>query len=156
MNADETRQLTTRLQLIYGGLIAAVLIYVAVAWLAVAQGNVQAQPLPDLLVAVLVGLAGADLLAGPAIRQILLKQVDGSGGEIPGPEAGMKIQRAYVAGAAVTEAAAVFGLILTFLSGRVVWTVVLSAAVVVALLASWPSRSKVRSLLGIPGMPLEP
>lgn len=156
MNRTEPRQLAIRLQLIYAALVAAVVVYVVVAWLAISQGGVHPRPLPDQLLAVLAALAAAQLLAGPAARRVLLKQLDGSGGVRPDPGAGLRIQRAYVLGAAVSEGVAVVGLVLTFLSGWIGWVAAFSAAAVISLLGAWPSESKIRSLLGAPDAPLEP
>ena len=158
MSEQDRGQFLLRLQVICGALAASVVMYVGVAWVVVRQGALGevSGAMPAALPGAMLVAAALLLVAAGRVQRAMLARAakpDGTGGSGVPMQA---IQSAYIVGFALREAVAICGLVLTLISGDLKWAVVLSAVAVLAMVAGWPTRSRVESYLGQGRGPLEP
>jgi len=121
-------------------IVASVFVYVAIAWvvaptIAVENGDTELVQLMAMILAVLsLGhLVAAQMLFAVRAR-VAAKQ--------PTPEQRLSSYRAaIILSFALREAVAVYGLILSFLSGDVRWCLGFGAAAIASMLLGWPNRS---------------
>jgi len=140
------------LNVICAALVFSVMVYVAIAWFLVQRGSVQpSEGLPQVFPVILVLVALSVVMAAPVVSTMILKQGVAAAGE----DAGRRLnshQTSLIVGFALREVAAVMGLVLTLLSGRLIWVVALAAVAVAAMLLAWPKREKMLELArGGPG-----
>ena len=118
-----------------------------IAWFLLEQGSLpEVEAIPGILPAVLAAVAVALVLGAPLVSRLILNQaLSGTDDDVE-----RKLdayQSALIIGFAVREAAAVIGLVLTFLTANLVWVVPLAAVAVVSMLQGWPKREKLLHLL---------
>jgi len=158
MSDEDRAQLILRLQVICGALMWSVLIYVGLAWFLGRQGAAgnMTKALPAALPGALLVAAALLLLASNRVPRMMLARAaepDEAGGAIVPIQA---VQSAYVVGFALRETVAIFGLVLTLTSGDMIWVLALSAVAILAMVAGWPTRSRVEAHLDVGSGPLEP
>jgi hypothetical protein len=143
--------------IICAALVGSVFIYAAIAWLLLAQGEIGpadggGSQLP-VLPYVLAALGFCALVAAPRISSLVL----GSGGtNDENPEQTLqRYQTSVIAGFAVRESAAIFGLVATFLTGNMVWVAGLAIAASLTMVAAWPRKETVLSELETGPTPID-
>ena len=138
------------LGIICAALVGSVLFYGVLAWFLLAQGAIgpgeEGGPGP-FVPYVLAALGFCALVAAPVVSSAVFRS-GGGGKETPDPEQMLaRYQTSVIVGFAVRESAAVFGLVATFLTGDLIWVGVLGLAASLAMIAAWPRREKVQSVL---------
>jgi len=138
-----------RLQIICGGIAASVLVYVGIAWVLIRQGTAanMATLLPPAVPWALAAAAVLLIVGGNQLPKAMLGRAaqPGNVGSPGGTQ--QSIQTAYIIGFALHEAAAILGLILSLVSGRLMWVLVFGGAALLAMAGAWPTREKIRPLL---------
>jgi len=126
------------LQLICGAFLVSVAVYVLVARLVMGKAPALA-PLPELLPWILAGVAVLALLSAQPLGALMARNAESQ----PTPEARQAgYRQAVVVAFAVRESAAIFGLVLTLLTGDLSWVLILAAAAVLAMVIGWPRRAQ--------------
>jgi hypothetical protein len=126
-------------------LLASVAIYVGIAFVLIQQGSIpttDSAELPEIFPVVLCAIAVLTVMGAQVMAAALLKQnLARATGEDPTPRLNA-FQSAVIIGFAMREAAAVMGLVLTFLTGEILWVVGLSAVAAAAMLLAWPRKQR--------------
>ena len=136
------------LGIICAALGGSVFISAAIAWLLLAQGAIgpgeEGSQLP-ILPTVLAALGFSALVVAPKISSMVLGS---GGGHEENPEQTLqRYQTSVIAGFAVRESAAIFGLVATFLTGNMVWVAALAVAAALAMISGWPRKQALLSAL---------
>lgn len=137
--APEIAQALAVLRVVAGALAGSVLVYAGVAWFLTSEAaavGFEPAGLPDPLPWVLFGLGLALLLVAPAVEA----RIRSAGGDQEPRQALATFRTATVAGFALREAAAVFGLVVAITTGEGIWCFALSAAALLAMAQAWPTR----------------
>lgn len=138
---------------------SSVLIYLVIAAFLVSQGG--GSPLghdmmPSLLTPVLAVVAVMMLVAAEVLYRIQLRQLR----ERPTPADPDQILTGYrqtlLVSLALRESTAVFGLVLTLLSGNLLWCAVFAAASLAAMAFIWPTRRLMEELVTSDIPPISP
>ena len=160
MGADMTGELDSCLRvatIVTVAMMASVGVYVILAAVLVDRGEIPFQPagmLPSLLPAALVAAAVLLVVAAQALYRMQLARLRGLAGAAG---ALAEYRRTHLIGLALSESAAIFGLVLTLLWGALLWCYALAALALVSMAALWPNRSRLQELLTPAGRaPIEP
>jgi F0F1-type ATP synthase membrane subunit c/vacuolar-type H+-ATPase subunit K len=131
--------------IIAGALAASVLVYMAVAWFVAPSttspglGSEQLQ----LMALVLAVLSIGHLVAAQALFTSRLR----AAAKLPSPGQRLESYRtSFILAFALREAVAIYGLVLSFLSGDVRWCLGFGAIALVSMLMGWPRRSAMERL----------
>lgn len=135
--------------IIIAALMGSLVIYGGLGWILLQDGTIK--PLtPDLSrVAVwVIALAGLGLVAmGPVVANALVASQARAFGsqQPPGVPPAQIFLSTTVVGAAVVEAGGLVGLVLTLLTGEVIWVICLCGAALLLMAQMWPSRSRMEN-----------
>ena len=132
------------LQIIVLAAIMSLVAYVGIAFLLIRQDVVQPMAIPTILPPVLGAVAVSILLAANFIVKGL---IDKARNLSPPTERLGRYQAAAVVGIALRESAGVIGLVLTLLTGSLLWVGLLSGLSAVAILTNVPTRSILEDLV---------
>ncbi len=129
-------------------ILMAVPIYVVVAYLVVGQNAITAVPeLAPVVVWVLAAIAVAQLL----VASVVAGKLKTAAASKPTAEERLASYRvSIIVGFALRESTAIIGLVITFLSGDLVWCVGLGALSIASMLLAWPKRSEAEALAADP------
>ncbi len=157
MDESGLKRLTVTLQLIQFAILNATVLYVVVAWMVTRSSEPALEgATPEWLPHVLAALGLAALVAAGPVSKLLMRSQKARSGS--GPQ-GLRqaIMQSHIIGAAIRESAAIYGLVATFVTGSMLWVGGMSLLTVLALLATWPTRSRLQPLVGIDETaPIEP
>lgn len=142
---SSTDQFVRLINIIAVALVASVLVYMVVAWVVaptIAEAGGDAEFI-QLLAAILAIVSLGHLVAAQMLFAIRIR----SAAKLPTPEQRLASYRvAIILSFALREAVAVYGLILSFLSGDPRWCLGFGAVAVVSMLLGWPKRSAMEQL----------
>lgn len=132
------------LQIIVMAAVTSLVIYVGIAFFLIRQGAFQPTVIPTILPPVLSAVAVSILLvAGFIVTGLIDKaRIINPASERFGP-----YQTAVIIGMALRESAGIIGLVLTLLTGSLLWVCLLSALGAFAILTNFPTRSALENLL---------
>lgn len=139
---DQAARTTT---ILAGAIAASVPIYMAVAWVvapsvATASGNDDVVP---LLAAIFAVLSAGHLV----LAQLLFASRARAAEKLPTPEERLASYRvAVIIAFAIREAVALYGLVLTLLSGDPRWCLGFGVVALVSMALGWPRRSEMERL----------
>lgn len=135
---------------------ASVVVYIVVGWLLIDVLGFEAlAALPPAMVTaiaasqlfvILAGYLISNAIRGPAPARQRSGGIDRATSD--DAEADMqRYARSVIVASALREVAAVVGLVLTLLSGELVWVALLGAATIVSMIVHWPRRGAVQDYL---------
>lgn len=140
-----TDQFIRLINIIAVALVASVLVYVVIAWVVaptVAEAGGDAE-LIQMMAAVLAVVSLGHLVAAQMLFAIRVRAAE----KLPTTEQRLSSYRiAIILSFALREAVAVYGLILSFLSGDARWALGFGAVAVMSMFLSWPKRSDMERL----------
>lgn len=142
---SSTDQLVRMNTLIAAALVASVVVYIAVAWLIAPTAAAPSQDTEyiQLIAAILAVLSLGHLVAAQTLFAIRAR----AAAKLPTPEQRLGAYRvALILSFALREAVAVFGLVLSFLSGDARWCLGFGAVALISMLMGWPKRSEMNRL----------
>jgi len=135
-----TDQFIRLINIIAAALVASVVVYMAIAWIVaptIAEAGADAEFI-QLMAAILATMSLGHLVAAQMLFAIRFR----AAAKLPTPEQRLGSYRtAIILSFALREAVAVYGLILSFLSGDARWCFGFGAVAVVSMLLGWPKRS---------------
>jgi hypothetical protein len=135
-----TDQSARMITLIAAALVISVLVYMAIAWFVApttAVSNEDTQFI-QLMAAILAIVSLGHLVAAQMLFAIRVRAAE----KLPAPEQRLGSYRAaIILSFALREAVAVYGLILSFLSGDARWCFGFGAVALASMLLGWPKRS---------------
>jgi hypothetical protein len=139
---DEFARVTT---IIAGAIAGSVLVYMAIAWI-VAPTVTTSGDNPNfirLVAGVLAALSAGHLVAARVLFATRLRAAE----KLSTPEQRLGGYRvAVIIAFAVREAVALYGLVLSFLSGDPIWCIGFGAVALMSMLLSWPKRPEMERL----------
>ena len=134
-----TEQFIRLINIIAAAIVASVFVYMVIAWV-VAPTLAEESRDPGLvqtLAAILAVVSLGHLVAAQILFAIRVRAAE----KLPTPEQRLGSYRAaIILSFALREAVAVYGLILSFLSGDARWCLGFGAVAVVSMLLGWPNR----------------
>jgi len=126
-------------------LVASVLVYMVIGWVVaptVAESGGDAE-LIQMMAAILAVVSLGHLVAAQMLFAIRVRATE----KLPTPEQRLSSYRvAIILSFALREAVAIYGLILSFLSGDARWALGFGAVSAMSMLLSWPKRSTIKRL----------
>ncbi|HHQ49547.1 MAG TPA: hypothetical protein ENK19_11785 [Acidobacteria bacterium] len=143
--------------LITAAMLVSVLFYVLIAVLLLRRGQLFLVSGVSLLEPALAAAAVLGAVGGPWFFRMRVRGLE-EASRSTAPELTLeRLQRARIVGLALAETAAIFGLVLTLVTGRSVWCFGLAALSVAAMLTLWPRRGQLERV-AFPGeaRPIEP
>ena len=147
------------LRIISMAFVGSVLFYVGLCWLLLP--TLGPEPIMDLPFPVIAGIAASQLvviLAGYLLSRSIragAASVATAAATDPGRRPGIYMQRyvqSVVVALAMRELAAVVGLMLSLLTGQIMWVVFLGGASVISMLVHWPRRGAVEEWFSQQGL----
>lgn len=142
---SSTVQSARATQIIAAAIAASVLLYMAVAWLVVPTMSIPNANLQHvmLMAGVLAVLSIGHLLVAQTLFAARVRRAE----ELPTPEQRLGAYRvAVILAFAIREAVAIYGLVLSFISGDLRWCAGFGAIALVSMLMGWPKRSTIDRL----------
>jgi len=140
-----TDQFIRLINIIAVALVTSVLVYMVIAWVVaptVAEAGGAAE-LIQMMAAILTIVSLGHLVAAQMLFAIRVRAAE----KLPTPEQRLSSYRvAIILSFALREAVAVYGLILSFLSGDVRWAIGFGAVAAISMLLGWPRRSAMETL----------
>lgn len=132
------------LQAIVMAAVMSLVAYVGIAFFLIRQEAIEPMTLPTILPPVLSAVAVSTLLIAGFIVKGLIDKAQLINPPIDrfGP-----YQAAVVVGVALRESAGIIGLVLTLLTGSLLWVCLLSALGTFAILSNFPTRSALENLI---------
>jgi F0F1-type ATP synthase membrane subunit c/vacuolar-type H+-ATPase subunit K len=132
------------MQIIVGAIMMSMAVYVGMAFMLIRQQAIEPMPVPPLLPPILAAVA-VSTLAGAGF---IVKGMTQKAGTMATPaERIQRYQGAMIVGAALRESVGVIGLVLSLLTGSLIWVGLLSGLAVFAILTNFPSRSALEKLV---------
>ena len=147
MNSDVTALIEQRLktlQLIVGAIMMSMVAYVGIAFMLTRQQIIEPMSIPPLLPPVLAAVAVSTLMGAGFIVKNMTQKARTMGTPV---ERIQRYQGAMILGAALRESAGIIGLVLSLLTGSLVWVGLLSALAAFSILTNFPSRSALEELI---------
>lgn len=147
MNHEIDRLIGQRLktlQIIVMAAIMSLVTYVGIAFLLIWQEALEPMAIPTILPPVLSAVGVSTLLVANFIVKGLIEKARNLNPPIDrlGP-----YQTAVIVGVALRESAGVIGLVLTLLTGALLWVCLLSALAAFAILSNFPTRQALENLI---------
>jgi hypothetical protein len=140
-------------------MMTSVLIYLVIAAVLVSQGA-RAMPagtaMPSLLPPVLAVVAVMMLVAAEVLYRMQLGQLRARTAPADPDEILKGYRQTLLVSLALRESTAIFGLVLTLLSGSLWWCAAFAAASLVAMALIWPTRRLLEELVSIDSPPISP
>lgn len=132
------------LQIIIMTAIMSLVAYVGIAFMLVREGAIESLSMPPTLVPILCAFAVSTLFTASLIvkRMVAKAQRITVSADRLGP-----YQTAVIVGVVLRESAGVIGLVLTLLTGSLLWVCLLSALAAFAILSNFPTRSALENLV---------
>ncbi len=132
--------------IVCAALLVSLVIYVVLASFLVEQeGFVVAGDLPPVLPPLLAAIGVAMLGIAQVIPSLIARQARATS------DVGERLrtaQTATIIGMALRESTAIFGLVITLLTGEIVWVLALAGLSALAMVVNWPRRSQFQSATG--------
>lgn len=149
MSSEPDRLVAERhrvLQIICGAILASQAIYVAVAWMVTAEGAHAPGAggrVPPAVAMALVGVAVTCLASAEGVARLLQRRAKAAAA----PETRAQgFLQATIVGFALREAAGIIGLVLSLLTGKLLWVVALGACAALAMAVAWPRRAQLAAV----------
>lgn len=145
LTPPSTDQFIRLINIIAVALVASVLVYMVIAWVvaptvAEAGGDTE---LIQMMAGILAIVSLGHLVAAQMLFAIRVRTAE----KLPTPEQRLSSYRvAIILSFALREAVAVYGLILSFLSGDARWAIGFGAVAAMSMLLGWPKRSTMERL----------
>lgn len=140
-----TDQFIRLINIIAAAIVASVLVYMVIAWVVaptVAETGGDAE-LIQMMAAILAIVSLGHFVAAQMLFAIRVRAAE----KLPTPEQRLGSYRvAIILSFALREAVAVYGLILSFLSGDARWALGFGAVAAMSMLLGWPKRSTMERL----------
>ncbi len=147
MNPEMKLQIEQRqkqLQIIVMAGIMSLVAYVGVAFVLIRQGVIEPTAIPTLLPPVLSTIAVTNLLTAGFIVKGLIEKAR----TVNPPADRLDAYRvAMIVGVALRESSGVIGLVLTLLTGSLLWVCLLCVLATISILSNFPTRSALENLL---------
>ncbi len=132
------------LQLIIMAAVMSLVAYVGIAFMLISQEAIEPMSIPSTLLPILGGFAVSILFTA----SLIVKAMIGKARRIMPPADRLgPYQAAMIVGVALRESAGVIGLVLTLLTGSLLWVCLLSALAAFAILSNFPTRSALENLV---------
>ena len=142
---------------IAGAMSASMVLYPAVAWFVVESGSGPGVQVPSLLAPVLTAMGLTSAVGGVVFFRGRLRRIRRRADTTAPPELRARLLGARIVGLAMVEVLAIFGLILTLLTGELWWSLGSGGLALAASLLLWPTRRQLAELSGPdPSAPIEP
>lgn len=133
--------------IVCAALLVSLVIYVVLASFLVEQeGFVVAGDLPPVLPPLLAVIGVAMLGVAQVIPSMITRQAGTASADLG--ERLRTAQTATIIGMALRESTAIFGLVITLLTGEILWVLALAALSALAMVVNWPRRSQFQSATG--------
>ncbi len=153
MEQHETDQLVNQrfvlLNIICGFLLASIGIYVCLAWFLLKEGSLGPEDggsMSPVFAMVISAIAVLLLLGAPLIARTVLGHMITRSGDA-GPTNRLNSHLiSVITGFGLREAVSIYGLVLSFVSGKLVWAAAFSLAAAVAMLVAWPRKETMREI----------
>lgn len=130
-------------------LAGGVVLVAALSWVLLGPAGVRPLPLPDAVPLAVTAAAAILILLSSRLRSSIVRRSFPTRPELqPQPEAVLAAyRRATLVSFALLEGAALLGLMVALLSGRLLYGLVLCAAALLGMLTRWPRATEVDRLL---------
>ncbi len=147
MNPEMTlliKQRLKTLQIIVMVAIMSLVAYVGMAFMLTSQEAIEPMAIPSTLLPILAGFAVSTLFTA----SLIVKAMTGKASRIMSPADRLgPYQAAMIVGVALRESAGVMGLVLTLLTGNLLWVSLLSGLAAIAILSNFPTQSALENLV---------
>jgi F0F1-type ATP synthase membrane subunit c/vacuolar-type H+-ATPase subunit K len=147
MNPEMTSLIEQRLktlQIIIMVAIMSLVTYVGIAFMLIRQEAIESTAIPSNLLPILAGFAVSTLFTASLIVKGMIAKARRI---MPPTDRLGPYQAAMIVGVALRESAGVIGLVLTLLTGNLLWVSLLSALAAFAILSNFPTRSALENLV---------
>ncbi len=132
------------LQIIVMVAIMSLVAYVGIAFMLIRQEAIEPMAMPSNLLPILAGFAVSTLFTASLIVKAMIAKAR----RITAPTDRLgPYQAAMIVGVALRESTGVIGLVLTLLTGNLLWVCLLSGLAAIAILTDFPTRSALENLV---------
>ena len=143
-NTQLVGQRLKTLQIIVMAAVMSLVTYVGISIMLIRQGAIEPVSMPPIVLPILCAYSLSTLLTAPLIG----KAMTGKARRIMPPTDRLgPYQAAMIVGVALRESTGVIGLVLTLLTGNLLWVSLLSGLAAIAILTDFPTRSALENFV---------